>query len=82
MLVPSDVCGIWPEIKACSPFKYTLFAGMSNGNMGYVPTEQAFKEGGYEVRKLLDKQSSGHQRRKRIVDASIELLNEIRRKLE
>jgi neutral ceramidase len=67
------------EIKACSPFKYTLFAGMSNGNMGYVPTEQAFKEGGYEVRKLPINSHLDISAGKRIVDASIELLNEIRR---
>ncbi len=40
------------ELKAKSPARYTLFAELTNGAIGYVPTRQAFSEGGYEVRKL------------------------------
>ncbi len=32
-----------------SPFKHTLFAGYTNGTIGYVPTRAAYAEGGYEV---------------------------------
>jgi hypothetical protein len=32
-----------------SPFAHTLFSGYSHGGSGYVPTRQAFAEGGYEV---------------------------------
>ncbi len=32
-----------------SPFPHTLFSGYSNGAFGYLPTRQAFEEGGYEI---------------------------------
>ncbi|HZT28847.1 MAG TPA: neutral/alkaline non-lysosomal ceramidase N-terminal domain-containing protein [Bryobacteraceae bacterium] len=37
------------EIAARSPFRHTLVSGYSNGGFGYIPTRQAFAEGGYEV---------------------------------
>ncbi|MEO8127884.1 MAG: neutral/alkaline non-lysosomal ceramidase N-terminal domain-containing protein [Bryobacteraceae bacterium] len=37
------------EITAGSPFAHTLFSGYSNGGFGYIPTRQAFHEGGYET---------------------------------
>lgn len=37
------------RIVAGSPFEYTLFSGYSNGGFGYIPTRQAFAEGGYEI---------------------------------
>lgn len=36
-------------IKARSPFPHTLFAGYSNGTVGYIPTRDAYPLGGYEV---------------------------------
>ena len=36
------------RIKAASPFAFTHVAGYSNGWVGYIPTEDAFKKGGYE----------------------------------
>jgi hypothetical protein len=38
------------EIKEQSPFPNTLILGMANDYVGYVPTERAFAEGGYEVK--------------------------------
>jgi neutral ceramidase len=35
--------------KAASPFARTFVAGYTNGNIGYVPTADAFPLGGYEV---------------------------------
>lgn len=32
-----------------SPYGFTLFAGYTNGSINYVPTADAFDEGGYEV---------------------------------
>ncbi|UCC69234.1 MAG: neutral/alkaline non-lysosomal ceramidase N-terminal domain-containing protein [Armatimonadota bacterium] len=37
------------RIEAGSPFRHTLVLGYSNGCTGYVPTAEAFQEGGYEV---------------------------------
>ena len=38
------------EIKSRSPFKCTLVSGLTNGWVGYVPTEKAFSRvGGYET---------------------------------
>jgi hypothetical protein len=38
------------EIKRRSPFRRTFVAGGTNGMVGYVPTEVAFRNGGYEAR--------------------------------
>lgn len=35
-------------IKRASPARITLVAGLANGSTGYVPTAEAFDEGGYE----------------------------------
>lgn len=32
-----------------SPFRITLFSGYTNGVLGYLPTPEAYAEGGYEV---------------------------------
>jgi len=37
------------QVAAASPFEHTLFSGYSNGGFGYIPTRQAFDEGGYEA---------------------------------
>lgn len=36
-------------IQARSPFEHTWFSGYSNGGFGYIPTDEAFREGGYET---------------------------------
>lgn len=38
------------EIKSRSPFKCTLVITHCNGSAGYLPTKDAYAEGGYEVR--------------------------------
>ena len=37
------------RIAESSPFAHTLFSGYSNGGFGYIPTREAFVDGGYEV---------------------------------
>jgi len=41
-------CEIAMSIRERSPFKHTFYYGYTNGTFGYVPTRQAFAEGGYE----------------------------------
>jgi len=36
------------QIKARSPFRHTYIIGLANGYVGYLPTRQAIREGGYE----------------------------------
>lgn len=37
------------EIRAQSPFRMTAIVGFSEETIGYIPTDQAFLEGGYEI---------------------------------
>ena len=37
------------EVKRRSPAEHTLFCGYANGQFAYVPTAEAFEEGGYET---------------------------------
>jgi neutral ceramidase len=43
-------CEIAMRVRNESPFRYTFYFGYSNGWLGYLPTAQAFREGGYEPR--------------------------------
>lgn len=65
------------EIKRRSPYKNTIVAELTNGSLGYIPTEKAFnRDGGYEtitLRSSRFKEESG----KLIVEKAIELLNEL-----
>ena len=36
------------KIRRASPFPHTFYFGLTNGSLLYLPTEQAFAEGGYE----------------------------------
>lgn len=42
-------CAQGLEIRQRSPFPCTVIAAYSNGNMGYLPTREAYPLGGYEV---------------------------------
>jgi neutral ceramidase len=37
------------QVKRRSPARVTLFAGYTNGSVGYLPTPAAYEDGGYEV---------------------------------
>jgi len=65
------------QVKAGSPFKYTLVAELTNGSHGYVPTPAAYAEGGYEVRKPanhLEKDAGT-----RMTEVNLRLLRELAR---
>ncbi|MBN2557530.1 MAG: hypothetical protein JXB33_02105 [Clostridia bacterium] len=38
------------EVKKRSAFEYTMVIGLANSQSGYIPKEEAFLQGGYEVR--------------------------------
>ncbi len=42
-------CEIAIAIRRDSPFDHTLYFGLTNGSLLYLPTAQAFEEGGYET---------------------------------
>ncbi len=42
-------CEIAMHVRNQSPFAYTFYFGYANGWLGYLPTQEAFGEGGYEV---------------------------------
>lgn len=49
-VVPGEpFCQIGMQVKASSPFPYTLFAGYANIGWAYIPTADAYPLGGYEV---------------------------------
>ena len=43
-------CEIAMRVRNESPFRHTFYFGYTNGWLGYLPTAQAFREGGYEPR--------------------------------
>lgn len=50
VLLPGEIfVELGLAIKQASPFKHTLVIELSNDNPAYIPTAQAFKEGGYET---------------------------------
>jgi len=52
---PGEVfCELGIKAKRGSPFSQTFVIGYANGSIGYVPTPEAYSEGGYEV------ESAGH----------------------
>jgi neutral ceramidase len=59
------------HVKERSPFPYTVVSGYSNGGFGYIPTREAFPEGGYEVETTPFAENAAEV----ITDASVDLLN-------
>lgn len=43
-------CEIALNVRRESPFRHNFFFGYANGWLGYLPTAEAFREGGYEPR--------------------------------
>jgi hypothetical protein len=47
--LPGEVfCEFGLEIKEKSPAKHTIVVELANGAIGYIPTKEAFAQGGYE----------------------------------
>ena len=64
------------EIKERSPFAVTLISQLTNGWCGYVPTEAAFEQGGYETHRSVRVSRLDKRAGRTITDASVELLEE------
>ncbi|MGH1524119.1 hypothetical protein ACRAWC_08790 [Leifsonia sp. L25] len=37
------------QILEGSPFPFTIYSGYTNGSINYIPTREAYAQGGYEV---------------------------------
>ena len=69
-------CAFGLDIKKRSPFAVTAVAELSDDYVGYIPTDRAFDQGGYEVWNLRSSKvarGSGE----RIADKLVEMLTEI-----
>ncbi len=66
------------EIKERSPFDVTLVSELSNGYCGYVPTEHAFDEGGYETHRSVFSSRLAKNAGRIITDKSVEMLERCR----
>lgn len=62
-------------IKERSPFGQTMVLALANDSVGYLPDEQAYREGGYEPEAALYMPGSGEK----IVEAAVELLDRLHR---
>ena len=68
------------EMKKRSPFKHTFVVELANGYAGYVPTEKAFEEGGYEVRQTVKTSRLVPEAGNMIVKESIKMMKILKRK--
>ena len=64
------------RIKAASPAPFTFLAHMSNGFIGYIPTVEALRRGGYEADTALSS-CLVPEALDMVADASVQLLNEL-----
>ena len=66
------------DIKKRSPFDVTLIVGLANGMCGYVPTERAFDEGGYETHRSVFTSRLARNSDRILVDECVDVLMECR----
>ena len=66
------------EIKDRSPFEVTLISELTNGWCGYVPTEAAFTQGGYETHRSVHVSRLVKTAGRTITDACVERLGDCR----
>lgn len=61
------------RIIAQSPFEHTLVCGYANGGLGYIPTREAYSEGGYEIEATFFSSDAADK----LVAESVQLLNDM-----
>ena len=74
--LPGEIfCELGLEIKRHSPAAHTLVVELANDAIGYMPTEQAFSQGGYEPTpgSTMYERGSGE----RLVKSALKQLNEL-----
>ena len=50
MGIPGELfCELGLRIKINSPYKYNFIVELANDYIGYIPTTEAFRQGGYET---------------------------------
>lgn len=59
-------------LKKASPFKHTFIAELSNGSIGYIPNQEAYPQGNYEIVSARGEAGSGEK----LVEVALKLLNE------
>ena len=65
------------EIRKRSPFEVTLVSELTNGYCGYVPTEEAFAQQGYETHRTVYTSRLAKDGGRRITEASMEILGRL-----
>ena len=74
------------EVKRRSPLEQTFFLGYSNGCLGYLPTPEAFDEGGMEVNESYQNYmlptAFTREWGPAVIDTALELLTELHRSEE
>ena len=61
------------KIKLMSPFRHTYIIGLANGEIGYVPTRRAIREGGYAV----ETREAGDEAVDIIMEKTLEVLQNV-----
>lgn len=76
--IPGELfCQFGWDIKRASPFPMTFVASCANGMVGYIPTPDAFKGGGYEVR-LARSSKLVPEAGEQLVSEALKLLHQLR----
>ncbi|MBL9132933.1 MAG: hypothetical protein JNG86_17120, partial [Verrucomicrobiaceae bacterium] len=61
-------------LKKASPFKHTFIAELANGSIGYVPNQEAWPQGNYEIVSARCEAGSGEK----LVETALRLLGEVK----
>lgn len=63
-------------LKKASPFKHTFIAELANGSIGYVPNQEAWPQGNYEIVSARCEAGSGEK----LVEVALKLLGEVKKR--
>ena len=62
-------------LKKASPFKHTFIAELSNGSIGYIPNQEAYPQGNYEIVSARCEAGSGEK----LIETALKLLGEAKK---